>query len=207
MANQPSGFEPTESLSVAKAIEYDLRLLATGITEAQFHAPARGGGWSVAQCIEHLVLTGQAYLPKWDLALRDAARQQLHGRAPFPYHWWHRLILGALKPPYKMKTRAPQSLAPCTRRSIEEGIHYFLVMHHELTRRIGLSVGLDAGRARVQSPFISWVWYPLGFSFDLALMHERRHLWQASQVLQELRDHGGYVPRLVGSGTPRYKAP
>jgi hypothetical protein len=188
MANQPSGFKPTDSLSVAKAIEHDLRLLATGLTEAQFHAPARDGGWSIAQCIEHLALTGQAYLPKWDVALRDAARQRLHGTDLFPYHWWHRLVLGALRPPYRIRTRAPHSLTPCSRRSIEDGIRYFLVMHHELARRIELSIGLDAGQARVQSPFASWIRYPLGFSFDFALTHERRHLWQAWRVRQQFTD-------------------
>jgi hypothetical protein len=61
-------------------------------------------------------------------------------------------------------------------------------MHHELARRIELSIGLDAGQARVQSPFASWIRYPLGFSFDFALTHERRHLWQAWRVRQQFTD-------------------
>jgi len=188
MAHQPNAFIPSESLVAAGAIEQDLRRLADTLTEDQFNAPTPTGGWSVAHCLEHLVLTGHAFLPKWDRALKDAATRKLCGTTPFPYGCWHRLVLNTVEPPYKIKTKTTRSLMPYSRRSIEDAVRYFLVMHRELTRRIGLSVGLDAGRARVQSPFVSWIWYPLGFSFDFALTHERRHLWQAWQVLHHFKD-------------------
>ena len=70
-------------------------------------------------------------------------------------------------------------------------------MHHELAARVWASEGLDAGEVRVQSPFIAWIRYPLGLSFDLALAHERRHLWQAWQVRRQLaggHDCGAEAP-------------
>lgn len=188
MVHQPNAFRPSDSLVAAVAIEQDLRRLAAGLTEDQFNAPTPAGGWSVAHCIEHMVLTGHAFLPKWDLALKEAATRRLYGNAPFPYGCWYRFVLKTVEPPYRIKTKTTRSLMPYARRSIEDAIRYFLAMHRELTRRIGLSVGLDAGRARVQSPFVSWIWYPLGFSFDFALTHERRHLWQAWQVLHHFKD-------------------
>ena len=65
MINQRSGFNLSDCLIAARAIEAELRRLASGLTEAQFHALTRAGGWSVAYCIEHLVLAGRAFLPKW----------------------------------------------------------------------------------------------------------------------------------------------
>jgi hypothetical protein len=192
MANQPSGYRASDCLLAAHAIEADIQRLASDLTEAQFHAPSLTGGWSVAYCIEHLILTGHAFLLKWEQALKDAAARQLYGTGPFPYRWWYRIILGALQPPYTIKTKTTWPLTPCSRQSIDGTLRHFSTMHRALTRSIGLSVGVDAGRARVQSPFVSWIWYPLGFSFDLALTHERRHVWQAWQVRQQFKNEERY---------------
>jgi hypothetical protein len=64
----------------------------------------------------------------------------------------------------------------------------FLSMHNDFARTISRSGEMDMQRTKVQSPFVSWIWYPLGFSFDLALAHERRHLWQAWEVRRRLLD-------------------
>jgi hypothetical protein len=62
----------------------------------------------------------------------------------------------------------------------------FLNMHRAIVRRLDGSLGVDVKQIKAQSPFIAWVWYPLGFSFDLALAHERRHLWQARRAASHL---------------------
>jgi len=191
MKKPQTEFIPSQSLKAAKAIDLDLEHLVSGLKEAQFHASSRTGGWSVAYCIEHLVLTGHAFLPRWDLAIKEAPANGLVGRHRFPYSWWHRLLLAASEPPYKIKTRTAWAFTPCSRLSTEETLHHFSAMHRELMRRIERSAEVDAARVRIQSPFASWISYPLGFSFDLALAHERRHLWQAWQVRRQfVSGHG-----------------
>src|ERR1041385_8098239 len=103
MANVVNSFEIAGCLKAAAAIEADIRQLATAVTEAQFHAPARGGGWSVGFCIEHLVLTGRAFLPKWDGALARAVKNQ--DGATFPYGWWQRRMLSCAEDPSSVKRK------------------------------------------------------------------------------------------------------
>jgi hypothetical protein len=167
-------------------IEADLDLLVSALTESQFHAPLRGGGWSIGYCVEHLVLTGQAFLPKWDMAFKEAAAKKRYSNTAFLYRWWHRKILGFAEPPYTLKTKAKQPFVPRSRHPIGETIRRFAGMHQEFAERVASCRGVDVKRTKVQSPFVSWIWYPLGFSFDLALAHERRHLWQAWQIRREL---------------------
>ena len=186
MVTVASGFDLPRCLGALATIEADLNLLASAVTEAQFHAPPRTGGWSIGHCVEHLVLTGHAFLPKWDLALKEAAAKRRHTFGELPYRWWHRKILGFAEPPYSLKTKATPPFLPCSRHPMEETIRRFAGMHQEFARRVAGSHGLDVRRTRIQSPFVSWIWYPLGFSFDLALAHERRHLWQAWQVRRQL---------------------
>jgi len=183
-----NGFDLPECLEAAAAIEADLTQLTTTLTEAQFHAPPRTGGWSVGYCIEHLVLTGQAFLPKWDMALKEAAQKEWHGEKRFRYCWWQRQILHYAENPSRLKHKTAPPFVPYSRHSIEETVGRFLGMHQELVRRVASSRGLDVRRTKIQSPFVSWIRHALGFSFDLALAHERRHLCQAWRVRQRLMD-------------------
>lgn len=178
-------FDARGCLQAMTEIESDLKELASTLTEAQFHAPPRTGGWSVGHCIEHLVLTGQAFFSRWDTALKDGSTKRAFG-SPNRYRWWQRRLLSLAEPPYKLKTKTRQVFLPCSHRPMKETLLRFFEMHQELARRLTTSSGLDLRDAKVQSPFVSWIWYPVGFSFDLALAHERRHIWQARQVRRQL---------------------
>lgn len=188
MESAAIGFEITGCLKAAAAIEADLNQLTAALTEAQFHAPARGGGWSAGYCIEHLILTGQAFLPKWDKALRDGGKSANHAETLLPYRWWQRRILHYVENPTVLRCKTSPMFVPYARHSIEETVDRFHKIHQEFFRRVAGSRGVDVKRTKVQSPGISWLRYALGFSFDLVLAHERRHLRQAWRVREELMD-------------------
>jgi hypothetical protein len=63
-------------------------------------------------------------------------------------------------------------------------------MHAGLIDRVRRSSGLDLGRIKFRSPLIPLLRLSLGTWFQFLLAHERRHLWQARQVRQELRFPG-----------------
>lgn len=177
------GFSVPSCLEAITAVEADLTKLTADLTESQFHAPSRGAGWSIGDCIEHLTLTGNAFLAKWDAALKTPVPYS--NDRFFAYSWWQRRILGFAEPPYRVRTKTTKAFVPYLRRPKDETVDGFLKMHRDVAARVSASQGLDATTMRVQSPFASWIWYPLGVSFDLALAHERRHLWQAHQIRRQ----------------------
>jgi hypothetical protein len=183
MPTIPGQYDTSRCLQTITEIEADLARLTAQLTECQFQAPPRNGGWSVAYCVEHLILTGNAFVAEWDAALVLGRRSE----GPFRYSWLGRGILRFFEPPYRMRIKTTGQFAPCCRRSKDETIRRFLKMHHEVAARVSASRELDAVGIKVRSPFVSWIRYPLGLSFDLALAHERRHLWQAWQVNRQLK--------------------
>ena len=176
------GFEIGQCLRDIQSVEADLRGLTANLTECQFQAPPRTGGWSIAYCIEHLILTGNAFMNEWDAALEAASSKGSRGNGPFPYSWLQRKLLDFAEPPYLVRVKTTKPFEPLARRPMADTINRFLRMHKEMAARVARSQGLDAGRIKVKSPFVSWLSYPLGMSFELALAHERRHLWQARQI-------------------------
>jgi hypothetical protein len=186
MVTVAAGFDLQGCQAALAGIETDLNQLASTLTEDQFQAPPRKGGWSVGYCVEHLILTGYAFLSKWDTALEVCSVKRSSADGPFQYASWQRFILYFIEPPYRLKTKTSQRFVPCSRRSKEETVAQFLQMHQEFIRRMENTHELDLRRTKMQSPFTSWIQYPLDLSIDLALAHERRHLWQARQVRAQL---------------------
>ena len=186
MATLGNGFAIAATLEATAAIEADLRRLMADLTEAQFHAPPRLGGWSVGHCVEHLILTGKAFLPRWDAALRQARGEDRRPVQKFPYGWWQRAALRLAEDPTRLKRRTAAECSPYARFSIEDTLMRFLGMHRQFTRRVVGAGELDVRRIKVKSPFSPFMRYTLGFSFDLVLAHERRHLRQAWEVRREV---------------------
>jgi hypothetical protein len=185
MDTKTKSFAVPECLQAIAAVEDDLDRLTADLTECQFQAPPRSGGWSIGYCIEHLTLTGNGFMDEWDAALETAAAQGLRADGPFPYSWFQRRLLSFAEPPYAVKVKTTRPFVPCARRSMADTVRRFLKMHAQMTSRVERSEGFDAARIRVKSPFLSWLSYSLGMSFDLAVAHERRHLWQAWQIRRQ----------------------
>ncbi len=134
------------------------------------------GAWSVAECLQHLVITTHAFLPLWTKAI--AGEDRNFGSA---YPFWWRWFLAGVGDPARMRSQTPAAFAP------EAGLHLDDVFEPYLKQRAvaarlakEMYIG-DVGGTKISSPFASWMKYPLDFSFDLWLAHEGRHLSQAEK--------------------------
>jgi hypothetical protein len=63
-------------------------------------------------------------------------------------------------------------------------------MQLTLIEQVRMTAGLDLSRIKLGSPIVPIVRLPLGTWFAFIIAHERRHVWQARQVRQELRFPG-----------------
>lgn len=146
------------------------------------------GSWSVAECIEHLNVTAEAYVPALREQIREAWRRKEHNRPPAHFRQG---ILGPmfrrlLAPPPKFRMKAPGAFKPheAEAEPPEEIFRRFDELHDALVSRIEETDGLDAGRVMMSSPFLSLLRLSLDQWFAFLVVHEERHLWQARQVME-----------------------
>jgi hypothetical protein len=161
----------------------DAETLVAALTDAQFHARPAPASWSVAECVEHLNTTARVYLPQLDDGIADAIRRGLYAHGPFTYNWLGRLFVRLMEPPVRLRAKAPQVFLPAPGRSRQEIVAAFRAYQVQFIDRLRQANGLDLARARVRSPASRWIRLPLGSAFALVAAHERRHLWQARQVV------------------------
>jgi hypothetical protein len=168
------------------SIRQDAPGIVARLTDEQFNWRPAPGRWSIAECFDHLNAAARAFVPELDRSLSDARARNLTGTGPFAYGLIDRLMIRAMEPPPRFRTRAPKMVAPGARRAREPVMREFMEWQDHLAARIRQAEGLELSRARVRSPFARWLTYSLGGAFAIALAHERRHLWQARVVRNEM---------------------
>jgi hypothetical protein len=172
------------------AIAADAEALLAQLTDTQFFWSPSPDVWSVAQCLEHLNATARSYLPMLDTAIATAKQWGVYGTGPFHYGWLARLIVRGTEPPPRRHLKAPQIFQPGghesqrKRTDVEAGFRGYQV---QFVDRLRQANNVDLAKAKVRSPASKWIRFPLGIGFALMAAHERRHLWQARQLMQNPR--------------------
>jgi hypothetical protein len=167
------------------AIDQDLPGIVNGLSAAQFNWRPGPDRWSIGQCVEHLNLTTEGYLPVLRRAAADArAKGQLRG-GPFALGLVEGWFLRMMEPPPRRRTRTKPSFAPSAMLDPWATTERFRALNAEFGACIREAEGIDLKAVKVRSLFgpISWT---LNGTLLVLLAHQRRHLWQARQVRKEM---------------------
>ena len=165
----------------------DVAALIDGLSDAQLNWRPSEGRWSIAECIAHLTLSGKLYFEPLDRAIQRGVDRAIFGGREFYPTRIGRWLIAEMEPPPRRRTKTFRKIIP---QRVESGARLageFEAMHAGLIDRVRRSTSLDLSRVKLRSPLIPLLRLSLGTWFAFILAHERRHLWQARQVRQELR--------------------
>ena len=140
--------------------------------------------WSVAQCLTHLNLTSQAFLPLINEAI-GGARVPTDGRTRCRMDLIGRLLWLAMTINVPVKTT--ERFVPTGGQPRASVLSEFGALQAELIDCVGRSQGLDLSTRRIVSPFDGRLRYNLCSCFRIIAAHQRQHLKQAERVIATLR--------------------
>jgi hypothetical protein len=170
----------------AEIVSADARAdtVCAGLADAQFHwRPDDGRAWSVALCLDHLIRANRAYMDAMRPSLDRALREGWTRRGPIASNIVGRWFVRTMEPPVRSRMRAPRAIVPSATGSREEILLRFHDVHRELVDLVDACAGVDVNRATFASPFLRLAHVRLGTAFRILAAHDRRHLWQAAQVI------------------------
>ncbi len=166
------------------AIQEDAQRLIAALNHAQFNWNPQPGVWSIAECFDHLNISGNLYLPMIDAQIKAGREKELFGTEPFRYGWFNNWFVRSLEPPVKTKFKAPKVFVPKPDKPLQETVSEFIQVQARCLKRLVEANGLDLRHIKVQSPATKLIHLSLGKAFAMVAAHERRHLWQARQVMK-----------------------
>lgn len=139
--------------------------------------------WSIGECIEHLNLTGRAYLPILDAGIAGARRIGGDGPSRYrrdPIGW---ILWKTMGPPVRHRVQTASAFIPVTTNSPDELVAEFRRLQTAQIERVRECDGLPITNVRVASPFNAKVHYNLYSCLSILPPHQHRHLWQAEQLV------------------------
>jgi len=161
-----------------RAVSDRARALVERAGVARLGARPAGGGWSIAECFEHLNMTTRAFLPRWREALAKAPPR----RGSYKTDLWGKLLVWTLEPPPKFRMPTTPGFARIEAPPDEQVLPAFLACQEELVAVLASARDLALDRVKVRSPFQEKMQYSVWSSFRITASHQRRHLWQAERV-------------------------
>jgi len=158
------------------------RKVTEGLPGAAWGTQPPSGGWSIAECLMHLNITSERYVPLLDEALRSLRTRGLLADGTLHRDFVGYMLSRFLEPPVRLKSATAPPFRPGQIEALPEVLERFDYLQGELLVRLERGAGLALDRQRVVSPFNPRVRYNLYSAFCVITAHQRRHLWQAERV-------------------------
>jgi hypothetical protein len=151
-----------------------------GLSAEQLNWQPADGGWSVGQCLEHLCMTNEVYLPAIARAFDGKTKKTVEQVTPGWFGRW--FVESFVEPsPKQMKASAPKKLVPGAR--VETSVLERFLSSNDATREvIGRAREYDVNQIRFRNPLIPVIWFTAGTGLMIISGHERRHLLQGERV-------------------------
>jgi len=143
--------------------------------------------WSAAECLSHLSISSEQFLPVLRKAIEDARAKGLRSGSMPKMDLMGRVLRWFLEPPIHSRVKTSAPFVPRSVRAKSEALAEFTSFQQQLRALFNETRELDPAKMRVVSPFDKRIKYNVYSAFRIITAHQRRHLWQAEQAIAELR--------------------
>jgi len=153
-----------------------------GLGEEQINWQPAPGCWSVGQCLEHLCITNEAYLPAISTALKGRPDEPVEQIIPGWFGGW--FIRNFIEPsPQSKRAPAPPKIRPSAIVGLSV-LDRFLSSNQVCRTLIADARNKDVNHIRFWNPLVKGIRFTVGTGLEIIAGHERRHLLQAERVRQ-----------------------
>ncbi|HEX7150834.1 MAG TPA: DinB family protein [Thermoanaerobaculia bacterium] len=165
------------------------RHLVDSIDGRVFTVRPNPNSWSAAECLAHLTLTTESFIPILKTAIDDGRKRNVTAKKPPTMDLIGRLMRWFLEPPMRSRVKTSAPFVPRSTRAKSEAFSEFAALQQKLLETVREADGLDLAKLKIVSPFDKRVKYNLYSAVRILTAHERRHIWQAEQAIAEIEKH------------------
>lgn len=145
-----------------------------------------GHRWSPAECVVHLNLTAEAFLPLMEDGIVRA--RVLVGPMPKRHRrdfvGW--LLWRTTGPPARMSVKTAARFIPGSEADRAMIIETFVRLQEAQIACVSAGDGLPLAKVRIRSAFDPRVKYNLFSCMSILPRHQHRHLWQAEEAVRQM---------------------
>ena len=159
----------------------------TSLSESKLNQRRTPKSWSILECIEHLNLYGDFYIPEIEKRIAGSRHPFMK---EFNSSWLGNYFAVSMLPGTtgklnKMKTF--NEMNPLGKKLDASGLSRFLDQQHQLLRLLEMAGKVDLSKTKTSISIRKWIKLRLGDTLRVVIYHNQRHMVQAKAVLNELR--------------------
>ncbi len=159
--------------------------LAGHLSEQQLNWKPAVDQWSIAQCLDHLAVTGAQFDALFNEAIeRGRQKWPVTGLVQYLPSLVGGWLIRQIVPENGRRVNAPKVFKPSNASTISGSLDKFLTQEKSFLEVLRQATGLDYNKTRLRSP-VTWLMrYSLADAFVITVVHGRRHLAQAGRVVE-----------------------
>lgn len=179
----------SNSTELDKLIEQFLQMkkesaeLFRKITDKAFNKRPDSGGWSAAECIDHLIATGSDYCDQYEKALREVIAKDKRLTGELKYSWFGQRFINFVEPPVRFKAKSPKRWRPDSDINLNKAAAAYGQLQDRYIDLIKASEGWDISKVKLPSPATKLIKFSGLEMLGINSAHQRRHFLQAKKVL------------------------
>jgi hypothetical protein len=159
------------------------------LTSEQLNWKPNSNTWSIAQNLEHLIVVNETYYPVLASIKAGTYNTPFLAKIGFMVSFLGKTILNAVRPDRKKKMKTFPIWEPTTSNVIGDILNRFQIHQIELIQKIEGAKELVEKGIVISSPANKNIVYKLEIAFDIIVSHEQRHLEQAKEILQLMKNN------------------
>lgn len=154
--------------------------LARALSTEQLNWKPAEGSWSIGQCLDHLLVANDVYLPAIAEALQNQRPTPVQDITPGWFGRW--FIRNYIEPSSSGgKARAPRKIAPSPH--VDPSVLERFLQSNDVARDLVRRASpYDVNRIRFRNPFLPLLRFTVGTGLEIVSRHQRRHLLQAERI-------------------------
>lgn len=153
------------------------------LTAEQLNWKPAEKSWSIAQCLEHLILTNEQFYPEFDKLAAGTRKNSFWQNYSPLTGFFGRFLIRAVTEDSK-KSKAPSKSVVPPSDLPADIVSKFEANISEVCGKVTACADADRRRVIVSSPFLALITYTMDDAYTVLVEHTKRHVRQAKRVMQ-----------------------
>lgn len=159
------------------------------LSNEQMNWKSNSNTWSIAQNLDHLIVVNETYYPVLASLENGTYKIPFIAKIGFIVSFLGKTVLKAVQPDRQKKMKTFPIWEPSESKVGDDILKRFEVHQNELKQKIENAKDLVEKGIVISSPANRNIVYKLETAFDIIVSHEQRHLEQAKEVLNLLKQN------------------
>ncbi len=153
-----------------------------GLSGDQLNWKPSEKGWSIAQCLEHIILTNHEFYPEFEKLASGTRKNSFWENYSPLTGWGGRFFIKAVTEDSK-KAKAPSNRIVPPSEVPADIVRQFVEHIAEVNQKVEACAAADREKTVFTSPFLAVFTYKLDDAFTVLVEHTKRHIRQAKRVM------------------------